>query len=177
MPSRTDFLAFGIANLQAGFGHSLSKAMDPTGSSLQSSLQHLSSFPPGCPWGFSFCLQGFRLGDRKAWDVCGRVSYIYLTIFSCWIGNSTWLTAITVPAWCSLVSTHGQNLCPSLGRDFSVRLLQVWSPETAVVTAWHPPAGIFSCPGAAEWLPSTSEGTTEGWGCFSTWRRSWIFKI
>ena len=41
------------------------KALDPTGPSCPSLLQHTCSCPAWCPWGFSFCLQIFRFWDRK----------------------------------------------------------------------------------------------------------------
>lgn len=146
MPSRTDFLAFDITSPQAqlwtqseqthGSYRTLTTKLTPASQQLSSRMsQGLLFLPPklhilgqegmGCVWAVFRYLNSILTlnGHQHLTDSTSSPSLVQLSL-------SPWVVSVLM----------FDNAA------FSVRLLQVWSPETAIVTAWHLPAGFFSCP-------------------------------
>lgn len=154
-PQGQSFQPLALQACKPDFEHSLSKAIgssrtlmlkfSPTSQQLSSRLfLGLLFLPPK--------LQA--LGQESM--VGKEGSYIYLTIFSCHLTDSSSspsLLQYSLYPWATPVLMFS-NAALLIG------LLKIQSPETAVVSAWHPPAGSLSYPGVSVWLPSiTTEST------------------
>lgn len=124
-------------------------------------IPHLSSCPLGCSWGFSFCLQSFRLWAGKAWQgrQSGGVIYLLNNIFMLnWQYHLTDSNSNPSPLqyslnpWATSVLTFS-NAVFSIGASLYI-------PDFAGVSVRHSPAGSLTYPGVSVLLPNTALEST-----------------